>query len=308
MAKEEPHDVSEHLLGPHVVGRRVVVRRVVPGETGPSGGPLLTDVIGHCEAWVDNHVMVRRDDGSAVAIPLADIVSGKPVPPRPSVRLRITPLEAQLRSLAMWPDVETEQLGDWVLRVAPDPVRRANSALAMGKPGTSLGGAVERIVEFYAAKGTKPIVMVEADSDVCASFQGSGWVVDRPHEPDTLFLVSSVWQAIRALQNVERDDLVLTEDGPRLEAHVGDVAQARAAYDRDWVGLHALNVEPSRRRQGLALALVDAMLEWAAERGATTAYLQVLEDNVAARGLYERLGFTVHHAYRYLTPGPQARS
>jgi hypothetical protein len=35
-------------LGPHVVGQRVVVRRVVHGETGPSGGPALTDLLGTC--------------------------------------------------------------------------------------------------------------------------------------------------------------------------------------------------------------------------------------------------------------------
>ena len=45
-----------------------------------------------------------------------------------------------------------------------------------------------------------------------------------------------------------------------------------------------------------------ALVEWGAAQGATTAYLQVPEDNVAARRLYERLGFATHHAYRYLTP------
>jgi ribosomal protein S18 acetylase RimI-like enzyme len=45
------------------------------------------------------------------------------------------------------------------------------------------------------------------------------------------------------------------------------------------------------------------LLEWAAERGATTAYLQVRGDNPAALALYERLGFRTHHGYRYLTVG-----
>ncbi len=46
-----------------------------------------------------------------------------------------------------------------------------------------------------------------------------------------------------------------------------------------------------------------ALLEWAAELGATTAYLQVLGDNEPALALYDGLGFTTHHAYAYLTPG-----
>ena len=35
-------------LGPHVVGERVVVRRLLRGETGPTGGPAFTDLLGTC--------------------------------------------------------------------------------------------------------------------------------------------------------------------------------------------------------------------------------------------------------------------
>ena len=49
----------------------------------------MTDVLGFCESWADGPdglVVVRREDGSVVEIPIADIVSGKPVPPRPERR------------------------------------------------------------------------------------------------------------------------------------------------------------------------------------------------------------------------------
>jgi ribosomal protein S18 acetylase RimI-like enzyme len=75
-----------------------------------------------------------------------------------------------------------------------------------------------------------------------------------------------------------------------------------AAYYRDWVGFRGIEVAPEHRRQGLGVAVVAALLEWGAERGATTAYLQVLGDNAPAIALYERLGFTTHHSYRYLAP------
>jgi ribosomal protein S18 acetylase RimI-like enzyme len=45
---------------------------------------------------------------------------------------------------------------------------------------------------------------------------------------------------------------------------------------------------------------MSALAGWAAEQGATTAYLQVLGDNLPALALYERLGFLEHHRYRYL--------
>jgi ribosomal protein S18 acetylase RimI-like enzyme len=41
------------------------------------------------------------------------------------------------------------------------------------------------------------------------------------------------------------------------------------------------------------------ILDWAAERGAISAYLQVAEENAAALALYDRLGFARHHGYHY---------
>ena len=78
-------------LGPHVVGRRVVVRRRLPGQRGPSGGPALTDVLGVCVAWGEGRCVIRPEEGPDVTIRLADVVAGKPVPPRPPRRGRPAP-------------------------------------------------------------------------------------------------------------------------------------------------------------------------------------------------------------------------
>ncbi|MGH3385044.1 MAG: hypothetical protein ACRDO1_10735 [Nocardioidaceae bacterium] len=69
------------------VGHRVVVRRVLPGETGPSGGPAMTDVLGDLEAWEGGELRVRRRDGALVSVPERDVVGGKRVPPAPRRRL-----------------------------------------------------------------------------------------------------------------------------------------------------------------------------------------------------------------------------
>ncbi len=53
------------------------------------------------------------------------------------------------------------------------------------------------------------------------------------------------------------------------------------------------------RRQGLAIALVTALLDAGKGRGARWAYLQVTEANVAARRLYERFGFRELYRYWY---------
>ncbi len=65
------------------VGHRVIVRRLIPGETGPSGGPALTDVIGVLESWEDLQLTVRREDDEVVTIATSLVVAAKRVPDRP---------------------------------------------------------------------------------------------------------------------------------------------------------------------------------------------------------------------------------
>ena len=52
-----------------------------------------------------------------------------------------------------------------------------------------------------------------------------------------------------------------------------------------------LAVRPSARRSGLGAQLVQQGVVEAAARGATRLFLEVAEDNVAARALYARAGF-----------------
>lgn len=290
--------VGQHRLGPHVVGQRVVVRRVVRGETGPSGGPALTDLLGVCEAFGDGVLVVRPEGGTPVTVPLADVVSGKPVPPRASVRDRVPARTAQLRGLALFPDLITAPVGDWLLRdSAAATARRANSVLAFGPSGLPDDAAVAAVEAHYA----RPVVAVLADSAEAELFAERGWVVES-HDADTLFQVAGLAQVARAVRAVDDSVVRLTGDGDLVEADLGGVARGVAAYADDWVGFRSIEVDPAHRRRGLGLAVMAALVGWGAERGATTAYLQVLADNQPALALYAGLGFRTHHRYRYLVP------
>ena len=72
--------------------------------------------------------------------------------------------------------------------------------------------------------------------------------------------------------------------------------------DGPWALFGAVEVEPAQRRRGLATAVMGALARQAYDEGATAAYLQVEADNEGARTLYDRLGFTDHHHYRYWRP------
>ena len=78
------------------------------------------------------------------------------------------------------------------------------------------------------------------------------------------------------------------------------LARGRGAFHGDWVGVSALWTDPAHRGAGLSSAVLQSLVSWGAERGATTAYLQVVESNEHARRLYEARGFDVHHRYAYL--------
>lgn len=282
------------------MGQRVVVRRRVPGQTGPSGGPALTDVLGTCTAWGDGVCVVAPDgdqSGATVTIPIGDIVAGKPVPPRASTRLRVSAQQAQRRALALWPDLETEPLGEWLLRRSrTSTARRANSVLAMSPSGVA--GDLERVVAHYASLGQRPIAAVLPESDEDALFRGHGWVLES-HDHDTVFQLAGI-AAVR--RNLPRDlpEAELHVDGQLVTARIGHAASGVAAVDGDWAGFRSIEVDPALRRRGLGLAVMAALVGWAAEGGATTAYLQVIGDNAAALALYGRLGFVEHHRYRYL--------
>lgn len=300
-----PHETGQHLLGPHVVGQRVVIRRVVPGERGPTGGPAMTDLLGECIGWADGVATVRPESGPAVDIPISDIVSGKPVPPRPSIRQRVSVAEAEAHTAGLFPDVETAPVGAWTLRCQPAPQsrlrRRANSCLAVVDPGLPPATAADQVQAFYAARSRTPYLHVEADSDVEVALLDLGWTA--VPTGDAEFMLASL---ARVRRHLARDaDAELTISGDRATAAIGDgcdpLGEAQAVLDGDWLGMHDLAVDPGHRRRGHATNLVAAILEWGAEQGATNVWLHVETDNDAARALYEGLGFLPHHRMRYLT-------
>lgn len=321
-------------LRPEHVGRRVVVRRMVAGERGPSGGPAMTDVLGVLDAFTEATLLIRRDDGELVTVDRADVVAGKPVPPRTVACDRISPDDLQLVCAAGWQAPVQERLGSWILRAGGGFTGRANSVLPVGDPGVPLDDALERVHDFYARAGLPPQAEVIVGSEVMAALLARSWTQARPDQADALVQVARVAEARRAsrrptgshevsLRSRPNDDWlrrygrstgaspdvvrsVLLGSEQVTFAQVGEpaVAVGRAVVTGDWVGLYAVEVEPERRGGGLGSAVVNALLEWGAANGARSAYLQVLADNGAGLALYAPHGFRTHHSYRYLAPPP----
>ena len=327
-------------LGPWCVGKRVVVRRRLPGSTGPSGGPALTDLLGILEDWGDGTLTVRAEDGTATVVDRATVVAGKPVPPRPSVRLRVSPVEAERRAVDFWPPGERRQLGEWLLRASDGFSARGNSALLAGQPDLPWDDAVAEVRRFYAERGLPAWAQVMDGSSTRTRLEVLGWAAARPGDQGVAFQVGGVAAARRLLRPLlpvdppavteasrpdaawlADDQRALTAGDAALRVLTGPsdvtfvavrregtvLAKGRAALSTRsdvWVGLTDLWVAPEHRRRALGALVVDALLGWAAERGATTVCLQVRRDNVGALAFYDRLGLSTHHTYAYLAPGP----
>lgn len=228
-------------LGPHCVGLRVVVRRLVRGESGPTGGPAMTDLLGTMLSWSSVDTVVESESGERVTIALADIVSGKPVPPRPSARLRVSAEEAERRALLGWPAVESAPLGSWVLRASAGFSARANSVLAVGSPEVPFDRAVEAVRDFYAERGLPAWAQVVVGSGEESDFVERGWVPARPGEADSEFQLASVAQLARALRRVGASGRPHPAESARS---VGENPPSR----RDWSVL----VEPAASAAWLA--------------------------------------------------------
>jgi GNAT superfamily N-acetyltransferase len=294
--------VGSHTLGPHVVGQRIVVRHLLPDGRA-------SDVLGTCTAWGADSLTIDRDGppdrAGPVVIALADVVTGKPVPPRASVRARVPAREVELHIGALWTTLETEPLGDWVLRASPPHGgrlrRRGNSALAMDDPGIGWGDAVWRVREFYAAREQAAYIQVQRGSQVEERLAPLGFT--SLGDGDAHAQLASVARALRSVRRSAPDAPVELEESPtavtvRLDA---GVATGRGVLSGDWLLVEGLVVEPAHRRRGLATAVLGELLDWGASRGATTALLHVETDNAGAIALYEKHGFVTHHTNRYLT-------
>ena len=292
---------GRHSLGPHVVGQRIVVRHLLPDGRA-------TDVLGTCTAWDDGSLTIDRDGppdrAGPVVIALADVVTGKPVPPRASVRARVPARSVEEHVAALWTEIETEPLGEWLLRASPPHGgrlrRRGNSALAMDEPGIGWGDAVWRVREFYAAREQPAYIQVQRGSSVERTLAPLGFT--SLGDGDAHAQLAPVAQALRSVRRSAPDVAAEVDESPtsatvRLDS---GAATGRAVLSGDWVLVEGLVVDPGHRRRGLATAVLADLLDWGASRGATTAMLHVETDNTGAIALYERHGFVTHHTNRYL--------
>lgn len=308
------------------LGSRIVVRHET-GRVGPSGGPEMTDVIGHVRNIDASTVTVEHHTGRLVVVALETVVTWKPVPERAARRRRAVAVSAEeltrITSVG-WPAIESVALGEWELRAAGGFTGRANSVAAVGSPGVSFDAAIAEVRAFYDRRNMPALAQVVVGSDQQRAFTTAGWIALDGYHGGAVVQVADLATSYAAdpdvrvspaadddwLANYGRVDDVhdarAVMEGPTQVAFVSigspAIAIGRVTVSGEWAGLSAVEVQPAHRRQGLSRRIVDTSLAWALSQGADKAYLQTMRSNVAALALYAPYGFVDHHDYVYLHP------
>lgn len=315
------------------VGKRVSVRRLT--EVG-SPGAKFTDTVGVLTSWNDGVLLITKRGGEQVHIPESSLVAGKVVPAAPARRRGPAASYEELARAAAraWQPVESERLGGWELRAAGGFTRRANSVLPLGDPGLPLDEALTRVRAWYERRGLPAYIQTATGAEgtqelLCAELEARGWVREVSAEmwvgglapvADGVDLGDRVgltrepgeaWLGRYQRKGASEVALKVLTTGPSVwfATVPGDGGEpdaiGRCVVDGRWAGFAAVEVAPSRRREGLASAVMTALARRALEEGASAAWLQVEADNEGARALYGRLGFAAHHAYHhYRAPEP----
>jgi ribosomal protein S18 acetylase RimI-like enzyme len=106
-------------------------------------------------------------------------------------------------------------------------------------------------------------------------------------------------EAHRAAHFARIDGMPLTKLPMAVREDGEVVATGLAIIEADCVGLFDIITHGNAQRRGHARTVVSSLLARAWELGARHAYLQVQEDNVAARRLYRQFGFEERYMYWY---------
>ena len=240
--------------------------------------------------------------------------------------------QLEQRGFNAWPAPRNAVVGDWLLRSAGGYTKRANSANAL-QPGAGLTAQLLQQIEGHYARQQLPSIFrlsPLADAGVDALLETRGYRrVDpsllmqratqsedshwRPAAACTLQFETALpahWLEGYCAASVHPPEQqgphrrILESIGMRcayasLQRDGQTLAWGLAVVERDAVGLYEVLVHPDHRGQGLGRQMVQGLLQWAAQQGATHTDLQVAAANARARQLYESLGFATVYGYHY---------
>lgn len=287
------------------LGSRVTVRYRRPAGSVPP----LTDAVGRLLA-VDPLVRVETKAGRVVEIVPADVVAVRALTDTP---LRTSQIRAVEHAAALgWPGTEHHWLDGWLLRAGHGTTFSANSAVPLELSAQL--GALPAIIAWYTQRGLTPLLacpdrLLRLPADLTPIHPNRVLLRDvATGAPDPAVTLAArpddAWLRLYGRQ-VPVDVLTAVVGGEVIfgthpGGAVGRAVVTDAPNGTRWVGLSAVHIGDAARLSDHARALCETLLAWGAHRGATRSYVRVCDDDDTGAGVFDSLGFRLHHRSRYL--------
>jgi GNAT superfamily N-acetyltransferase len=218
----------------------------------------------------------------------------------------------------------------WLLRASPGNARRARSVNAHFGSTLPLDTKIEFCERFYARHRLPTLFRItpfRKPADLETALERHGYVAfdttlvqlaslarppDLPCERDIAldappiaeFVAqvgamrgSTAAQAGAHLERLSQTPLPILALVARVDGNV--VGAGQIALEDDLAGLYDVITESASQGRGIATAIVNELLLWAWNHGATRAYLQVDSANAPALGVYRKFGFATAYTYHY---------
>lgn len=233
--------------------------------------------------------------------------------------------EIEQHSLAAWHALETHNYDGWLLRVSGGYTGRANSINPLNHSTLPLAEKLAHCHDFYSARNLPTIFRLHdaiSPPNLDAALDTLGY--ERYNETlvqtctldsytkalDANFQLTTQptddWlKAFASMNNLNPTHVPIAKQMLQQNpltccfAWVDDAAVGLGVFSGGYVALFDIVVHSQARGQGLGRTLVTNIMRWGQQKGAHTAYLQVVGTNAVALHLYNSLGYQEHHRYWY---------
>lgn len=232
-------------------------------------------------------------------------------------------------SLNALPALQTFLYDGWVLRFSNGYTRRANSVQPLYLPKRPLAEKIAYCESLYSRRNMPTIFKMTPGSqppELDQELEKRGYVYEADTRVQTCALQGLVTTAEPHVEISERWNEEWFAEFARLNNYTsrsgatlkqmlgvivpqtafallrgndGVCACGLAVLQETHVGLFDVIVDSQTRRRGYGKQIVTQLMAWGKQRGAHTAYLQVVAQNEPARSLYAGLGFVDQYPYWY---------